>query len=49
MAWREDPDRDQARAFCAYRAALEREEAAARDLARLTELTRPCQDALGPQ
>ena len=33
-------------AYCAYRAALDREEAAARDLERLSELTRPCRHAL---
>ena len=43
-AWRDDPTR--AQAYFAYRAALEREEAAARDLERLSELTRPCRDAL---
>jgi hypothetical protein len=32
--------------FCAYRAALDREEAAARDLQRLTELAEPCLDHL---
>jgi hypothetical protein len=33
-------------AYCAYRAALDREEAAARDLERLSALTRPCRDVL---
>jgi hypothetical protein len=33
-------------AYHAYRAAVDREEAAARDLQRLTELTQPCQDQL---
>ena len=33
-------------AYCAYRAAVDREEAAARDLQRLSELTRPCQERL---
>jgi hypothetical protein len=45
-AWREDTACSDAQAYCAYRAALEREDAAARDLERLSELTRPCQDAL---
>jgi hypothetical protein len=34
-------------AYVAYRAAVDREEAAARDLHRLCELTQPCQDQLG--
>ena len=34
------------RAYLAYRAAAEREEAAGRDLQRLYELTRPCQEQL---
>ncbi len=33
-------------AYLAYRAAVDREEAAARDLQRLSELTRPCQERL---
>jgi hypothetical protein len=33
-------------AYLAYRAAADREEAAARDLQRLSDLTRPCQDRL---
>jgi hypothetical protein len=33
-----------AAAFCSYRAALDREEAAARDLQRLSELTGSCWD-----
>jgi len=33
-------------AYLAYQAALEREEAAARDLQRLWELSGPCRDAL---
>jgi hypothetical protein len=32
--------------YLTYRAALDREEAAARDLQRLTELTGPCRDAI---
>ena len=34
-------------AYTAYRAALDREEAAARELQRLWELDRPCREALG--
>jgi hypothetical protein len=33
-------------AYLAYRAAVDREEAAARDLQRLSELTQPCQERL---
>jgi hypothetical protein len=33
-------------AYDAYRAAVDREEAAARELQRLAELTRPCQERL---
>jgi hypothetical protein len=33
-------------AYLAYRAAVDREEAAARDLQRLCELTQPCQERL---
>jgi hypothetical protein len=40
--WQEErPD-----AYWGYRAALDREEAAARDLERLSELARPCREAL---
>jgi hypothetical protein len=39
------PDEGVIRYF-AYRAALDREEAAARDLQKLSELTQPCQEAL---
>jgi hypothetical protein len=35
-------------AYLAYRAAVDREEAAARDLQRLSELTQPCQERLAP-
>jgi hypothetical protein len=38
--------RAEPRAYWAYRAALDREEAAARDLERLSELARPCERAL---
>ena len=44
MAWQEErPD-----AYWAYRAALDREEAAALDLQRLSELAGPCQRELEP-
>jgi hypothetical protein len=33
-------------AYLAYRAAVDREEAAARDLQRLSDLTQPCQERL---
>jgi hypothetical protein len=33
-------------AYLAYRAAVDREDAAARDLQRLSELTQPCQERL---
>ena len=33
-------------AYLAYRAAVDREEAAARDVQRLSELTQPCQERL---
>jgi hypothetical protein len=41
-AWRAD----EPGAYWAYRAAIDREEAAARDLERLSKLARPCRDAL---
>jgi hypothetical protein len=41
-AWQED----RPGAYWSYRAALDREEAAALDLERLSELARPCRDAL---
>jgi hypothetical protein len=41
-AWFEAPRRDRAGASWAYRAALDREEAAARDLERLTALSWSC-------
>jgi hypothetical protein len=40
-AWLEPEARNRATAYPAYRAALDREEAAARDLQRLIEVTRP--------
>lgn len=42
-AWLDGPDGD---VYFAYRAALDREEAAARDLQRLTTLTRPAEELL---
>ena len=45
--WFDASAEDRVLRFFAYRAALDREEAAARDLQRLTELGRPCPDALG--
>jgi hypothetical protein len=41
-AWQEE----RPGAYWSYRAALDREEAAARDLQRLSELASPCRDAL---
>jgi len=45
-AWLEAAPRVGAAAYVAYRAAVDREEAAARDLERLHALTRPCQERL---
>ena len=47
-AWFQARAPQAAGAYCAYRAAVDREEAAARDLQRLSELTRPCQEHLAP-
>lgn len=47
-AWFDGTSRDGAEAYFAYRAALDREEAAARDLQRLEKLTQPCRDRLSP-
>jgi hypothetical protein len=44
-AWSKGSYRGRDDAYRAYRAALEREDAAARDLQRLSELTRPCRQA----
>ena len=41
-AWSEASPRDRSARYLAYRAALDREEAAARDLHRLWELAGPC-------
>jgi hypothetical protein len=45
-AWVDAPAPQGAGAYLAYQAAVDREEAAARDLKRLSELTRPSQDEL---
>jgi hypothetical protein len=45
-AWSGSVPGNGAAAFCAYRAALDREEAAAQDLQRLCELAQPCCDVL---
>ena len=45
-AWFEGDTPNRAAAYLAYRAAVDREEAAARDLQRLSELTQPCQERL---
>jgi hypothetical protein len=45
-AWFDTGAPHDADAYRAYRAALDREEAAARDLQRLSDLTQPCQDRL---
>ena len=45
-AWADPAAPQKARAYQAYRAAVDREEAAARDLQRLSELTQPYQDQL---
>ena len=45
-AWYKAAAPQAAGAYFAYRAAVEREEAAARDLQRLVELTEPCQQGL---
>ena len=45
-AWFETVPRDRGAAYVAYRASVDREEAAARDLERLHALTRPCQEHL---
>ena len=44
--WVEAPTRDRAAAYLAYRAAVDREEAAAHDLQRRYALTQPCQEQL---
>jgi hypothetical protein len=45
-AWFDADATQGADAYLAYRAAVDREEAAARDLQRLSDLTQPCQDWL---
>ena len=46
LAWFEAPPARRADAYTVYCAALDREEAAADDLERLSELTEPCQHTL---
>lgn len=46
QAWFEGTPRSRGNAYWAYRAALDREEAAARDLQRLEELAQPCCETL---
>ncbi|MGB0096573.1 MAG: hypothetical protein WBP81_29050 [Solirubrobacteraceae bacterium] len=48
-AWSDADAPQAAGAYLAYRAAVDREEAAARDLQRLSELTQPCQERLAPK
>jgi hypothetical protein len=45
-AWFEGPPRDNSAMYLSYRAALDREEAAAHDLRRLSRLAQPCRDRL---
>lgn len=45
-AWFQAAGAQRASAYVAYRAALDREEAAARDLARLWQVSTPCREAL---
>ena len=45
-AWFDATPGERVSRYFAYRAALDREEAAARDLERLSELSQPCEDAL---
>jgi hypothetical protein len=45
-AWFKGPEADRAAAYLLYRAAVDREEAAARDLERLCELIQPYQERL---
>jgi hypothetical protein len=44
--WFEGTGADRATSYLSYRAALDREEAAARDLQRLWQLAEPCREAL---
>ena len=46
-AWLDGTRVNGAEAYFAYRAALDREEAAARDLERLSQVAEPCRDSLG--
>jgi hypothetical protein len=45
-AWFDAGAPDDAAAYQAYRVAVDREDAAARDLQRLSDLTQPCQERL---
>jgi hypothetical protein len=45
-AWFQAAGAQRTSAYLAYRAALDREEAAARDLARLWQVSAPCREAL---
>ena len=45
-AWFEGPVGSRGKQYAAYRAALDREEAAAHDLRRLSRLAEPCRDSL---
>jgi len=47
-AWFDAAGDERASAYLSYRAALDREEAAARDLARLWQVSAPCREALVP-
>lgn len=47
-AWFDGTSGKRVEAYFAYRAALDREEAAARDLQRLGELAKPCRESLAP-
>jgi hypothetical protein len=44
--WLDAGPSDEMAAYCSYRAAIDREEAAARDLQRLYEVTAPCRQSL---
>lgn len=45
-AWFQGTPRNRVEAYLAYRAAVDREEMAARDLERLSHLTEPCRSSL---
>ena len=48
-AWFNGTSSSREEAYFAYRAALDREEAAAGDLQRLSQLAQPCRDSLAPR